>query len=150
MKPDKALQRNGVLATLALALNVNSALAGPATHTLADIAGHASGIWSIDPAGRTKRWIVIHDPASGGDNGIYHIEALGNEAGAPAWKTKRLAPHMAATLDALLSSVRKPLKSGLVYPEQYEEGLAHWQRERSAGKARVCATRIDRCLRGEW
>ncbi len=149
MQPNKALTKISVLAGLALALSCTPALAGP-NHTLADIADHASGIWSIDPAGKTKRWIVIHSPAGGGDNGVYHVEVLGNEAGAPAWKTRRLAPHMAATLDALLGSVRKPLTGGLVYPEQYDEGLARWERERSAGKAQVCTTRIDRCLRSEW
>jgi hypothetical protein len=128
----------------ALALSAGPALAAP---TQADIAGHASGIWSIDPAGRLNRWIVIHGPAGGGDNGVYHIEVLGNDAKAPAWKTRRLAPHMAATLVALLNSVRKPLQRGLVYPEQYEDGLARWKQQRSEGKAEICSTSIDRCLR---
>lgn len=75
MKPDNAPKRSSALAALALALSIGLAAAGPAP-TPADIAGHASGIWSIDPAGKTKRWIVIHDLASGGENGVYHAEVL--------------------------------------------------------------------------
>lgn len=138
-----------VLTGFLLAFCANSAAAGT-TPTAADIAVHTSGIWSIDPAGSLQRWIVIHNPTESGENAVFHIEVLGKEAKAPAWKTARLAPHMAITIHAILQSVRKPAQRGLVYPEQYEDGLNRWKQEQSEGRAKVCTTSVERCLRNEW
>lgn len=118
--------------------------------TPADIAGHSNGIWSLAPDGPLQRWIVIHNPGETGENAVFHIEVLGKEAKAPAWKITRLAPHMAVTIHALLNSIGKPLQRGMVYPEQYEDGLGRWKQEQSEGRAKVCSTDIDSCLRNEW
>jgi hypothetical protein len=116
--------------------------------TAADLARHASGIWSIEPAGTLRRWVVVHDPAS--QESLLHIEVLGLEAKKPIWAVKRLAAHMAINQSALLASIQKPLEKGLVYPEQYENDLMHWKKDQTEGKAKVCSTSVGRCLQNQW
>lgn len=138
-----------IFAAILLVLNAGHA-AAEKQPTPADIAGHSNGIWSLAPAGSLQRWIVIHNPGESGENAVFHIEVLGKEAQAPAWKITRLAAHMAVTMKALLHSVRTPMQRGLVYPEQYEDGLGRWKQEQSEGRAKLCNTDIDSCLRNEW
>jgi hypothetical protein len=90
---------------------------------------------------------VIHNIRGADEQTILHIEVLAQERDGPAARINHLAAHMAITVDALRSSVRKPLMRGAVYPESFEEAFASWKKQR---QAMICTTDIDRCLQGRW
>ena len=138
-----------VLVVIAAALAAIAPSRGAPASAVAEAAvrAHASGIWSLSPAGSLRRWVVIHGAR---DAGILHLEVLGLAPGAPPWQAQRLVDHMAVTLPALLASIERPLERGAVYPERFEEALRRWQAESAAGHGEVCATTVDRCLAGEW
>lgn len=112
----------------------------------ADIFRHAPGIWEIGGKGDLERWIVIHNLGEAAETGTFHIEVLGREKGSSAWSVLRLCPHMAVTLDALKKSVLRPLKTGTVYPEAFDDALAAWKRDAGKGIKVVCTTSILDCL----
>jgi hypothetical protein len=112
----------------------------------ADINGHQSGIWSVESTEKQERWIVIHNLNEGLRSGIYHIEVLGLEKGAPAWQVKHLVNHMAITEKALQSSIRKPLKKGTVYPETFDEAYRKWLHQGGGKTGPVCDTSIAHCM----
>ena len=64
---------------------------------------------------------MIHNLAAGKKTGVYHVEILERRRSRPSWELKRLAAHMAVSEAALRASVRRPLRSGRVYPEQFDE-----------------------------
>jgi hypothetical protein len=111
-----------------------------------DLQGHAKGIWSIAGTETSQRWIVIHDLAEGGTTGVYHIEVIKRKLGAPSWQIERLSAHMAITGKALKRSVVKPLKSGAVYPEAFDDGFKKWKAENNGKGGAVCTTSVPECL----
>ena len=111
-----------------------------------DIQSHEKGIWSIKGSDKEQRWIVIHNLAEGKSTGIYHIEVIQQDAGAPAWQFEHLARHMAITEDALKRSVLKPLNRGAVYPEPYDDALSKWTAKNSGNGGEVCHTSVLDCI----
>ena len=107
---------------------------------------HRAGIWSIADAPGMSRWIVIHDPGTSQAAGIYHIEVIGRETGAPAWRIVHLAPHMAITERALRVSVVEPLESGAVYPESFDQAYAAWRAQNDGAGGSVCTTSVIECM----
>lgn len=118
----------------------------PATARAQDLASNTSGIWSIADMPGMSRWIVIHDPASAEDGGVYHIEVIGRKTGAPAWQTVHLVPHMAITEQALRASVVEPLQSGAVYPESFDDAYAAWQSQNDGAGGAICASTVVACM----
>jgi hypothetical protein len=106
---------------------------------------HKAGIWSIASTGKLSRWIVIHDLAASAKSGVFHIEVIGRHKGRPAWDIEHLCNHMAITRAALEKSVRKPLKSGAVYPESFDTAFARWQKQPEAERP-VCDSSLFECL----
>jgi hypothetical protein len=130
----------------AAALLLLSAAASPARALeAAAIFDHKAGIWSIDGSAKLTRWIVIHGLAASAQSGVFHIEVIGREKGRPAWDIRHLCNHMAITLAALEKSVRKPLKSGAVYPESFDTAFARWQKQPEAQRP-VCDSSVLECL----
>lgn len=138
------------LVLLLLAAGTLSGRAEAQGVTAAQVLHHREGIWSLDPANSLRRWIVIHKLADADENAVLHIEVLAQKEGAQPWQFQRLAAHMAVTMDALRTSIRKPLKRGAVYPEAFEYAFLAWTRQKANGQAPVCTTHIDRCLHGDW
>ena len=106
----------------------------------------AVGIWSINGTGKEQRWIVIHNLADGKKTGIYHIEVIQKATGAPSWQIERLVKHMAITEAALKRSVVKPLNSGAVYPEAFDDARAEWQAQNGGKGGEVCSTSVIDCM----
>lgn len=104
-------------------------------------------VWELSRTGTTLRWVVIHNMAEGKTSGVFHIEVLERRLADPAWKFTRLAPHMAVTAAALRASIRKPLRSGRVYPESFDQAFAEWQRQHAAGAGTVCGRTVLECLK---
>ena len=111
-----------------------------------DIQSHDKGIWSINGTEKEQRWLVIHNLADGKKTGIYHIEVIQKATGAPSWRIEHLARHMAITETALIRSVVKPLSSGAVYPEAFDDALAEWQAENGGNGGEVCRTSVIDCI----
>ncbi len=103
-------------------------------------------LWELSGPPTSVRWLVIHNLAEGKKTGVYHVEVLERARAAPRWRFKRLAAHLAVTEAALRASVRRPLRSGRVYPEQFEEAYAKWRKEHAGGLAAVCDSTIVGCL----
>ncbi len=117
-----------------------------------DSPGTAPGdhdVWELSGAAHSVRWVVVHNLVDGRKKGVYHVEVLEREKGAPRWQFRRLAAHMALTRAALRASVVRPLKSGRVSPEQFEAAFAEWRRRSAAGTAPVCDRTIVACLERE-
>jgi hypothetical protein len=104
-------------------------------------------VWQLGRTDSTVQWLVIHDLADGRQSGVYHVEVLERRLGDPTWQFTRLAAHMAVTAAALRRSVQKPLRSGRVYPEHFDQAFAKWKEQREAGTARVCETTVLECLK---
>ncbi len=111
--------------------------------------GHKAGIWEIAPEGTLSRWVVIHNLAEAKDTGIFHIEVIGREKDRPAWDVRRIRAHMAVTTQALRRSVTRPLTTGAVYPEAFDDALARWKKECESGRRVVCETSVPECLGGD-
>lgn len=125
------LRRIGLLAALC-ALAGGSAGAAP-----------LAGLWSLRaPPGRL-RWVEIHAQAGG----VYHLEVLERGAADPPWQLRHLAPHLAVTGTALRASIVAPLRRGSVYPESFDSAYAQWRTLEAQGRAPVCRTSIERCLK---
>lgn len=107
---------------------------------------HKPGIWEIAGKGSLKRWIVIHNLDDAKGTGIFHIEVIGREKLRPSWDIRRICSHMAITQGALAKSVVKPLKSGAVYPESFDDAYARWKRDAEAGKRIICDRSVLECL----
>jgi hypothetical protein len=120
------------------------------TVTPADVLRHENGLWSLDPVKSNRRWIVIHNLRGADEAAVLHIEVLTRKSDAPVWQFDRLAAHIAITMSALCQSVRRPLTRGAVYPETFEYAFRTWTEQRSRGRAPLCTTTIDRCLKGDW
>jgi len=103
-------------------------------------------VWELSRSDSSVRWLVIHNLADGKNSGLYHVEVLERKIEDPVWRFTRLAAHMAVTEVALRASVRKPLRSGRVYPEHFNEAFAEWQKQRAAGTATVCEQTVLDCL----
>jgi hypothetical protein len=103
-------------------------------------------IWELSHSESSVEWLVIHNLADGKQSGVFHVEVLSRNLDDPIWKFTRLAAHMALTEDALRRSVQRPLQSGRVYPEHFNEAYAKWQKQREAGTARICDTTVLECL----
>jgi hypothetical protein len=126
-------------------------LAGPlvsGTGDVPDVPG-AHDVWELSGTDRTVRWLVIHNLAEGVTSGVFHVEVLERKRTDPAWHFTHLAPHMAITAAALRASVLKPLKSGRVYPEQFEDAFAQWRKQQVAGTATTCERSVLDCLKGK-
>jgi hypothetical protein len=104
-------------------------------------------VWEVASDSKTVTWLVIHNLAEGKTSGLFHIEVLERQKTEPAWRFKRLAAHMAITQAALRASVRKPLGSGRVYPEQFDQAFARWQAQRDTGGAPICEQTVLACLK---
>ena len=129
---------NPVIAALLAAAVVSGAADVPGTHE----------IWELSGTDSSVRWLVIHNLAAGKESGVFHVEVLERKRTDPAWRFTRLAAHMAITAAALRASVRKPLRSGRVYPEHFNEAFAEWQKQQKAGTAVVCEQDVLDCLKG--
>lgn len=112
----------------------------------AAVSSHRAGIWEIAPQGTMTRWIVIHNLEDAGQTGVFHIEVIGREKGRPAWDVRRICSHMAVTAEALKRSILKPLKSGAVYPEPFDDAYAAWKKRAEGGHADICDTSVLECL----
>lgn len=110
------------------------------------INNHSKGIWSIANTDKEQRWIVIHNLPEARTTGIYHIEVIQKAKDAPAWKIVRLVSHMAITEAALKRSIVKPLDSGAVYPEPYDNALTQWQAQNNGKGGEVCNTTVLACI----
>lgn len=108
-----------------------------------DIYSHDAGIWEIAGVEKQQRWIVIHNLPEARQSGIFHIEVIGRTQGRPAWDIVRICPHLAITAKALQASVLKPLPSGQVYPEAFDDALAQWQTD---SEKKICGTSVAECL----
>ena len=117
--------------------------------TDAQIYSHKAGIWQIAEKGTLSRWIVIHNLDEARGSGIFHIEVIGREKGRQSWEIKRIRPHMAVTLEALKRSVIKPLQTGAVYPESFDDAYATGKKDFDAGKKDVCDTSVLECIKGK-
>lgn len=104
-------------------------------------------VWELSRSDSTVRWLVIHNLADGKKAGVFHVEILERKTEDPVWRFTRLAAHMAVTEAALRASVRKPLRSGRVYPEQFNQAFAEWQRQSETGTASVCERTVLDCLK---
>ncbi len=102
--------------------------------------------WSIAGTPGMSRWIVIHDPGSAQENGVYHIEVIGRKTGDPAWHIVHLVPHMAITAQALQASVAEPLQSGAVYPESFDDAYAAWQAQNDGAGGGICTSTVVECM----
>ena len=89
---------------------------------------------------------MIHNLADGKKTGIYHIEVIQKATGAPSWQIERLVKHMAITEAALKRSVVKPLNSGAVYPEAFDDARAEWQAQNGGKGGEVCSTSVRDCI----
>ena len=105
-----------------------------------------SELWELEASRTGTRWLVIHNLAQAEKDGLYHVEVLERKHGDPAWKFERLAAHLAVTKKALLKSVRRPLPTGHVYPEHFNEALQAWQKLKEEGRAPICSLDILSCL----
>lgn len=103
-------------------------------------------VWELSQGDATLRWLVIYNLADGRKSGVYHVEVLERKVTDPAWRFTRLAAHMAVSEAALRASVRRPLGSGRVYPEHFNQAFAEWQKQRAAGTATVCERTVLKCL----
>jgi hypothetical protein len=118
-----------------------------AAASLADWTGEiSSSLWVLPSAGRATRWLQIHNLSDARDEGIYHVEVMERKDGDPVWKFKRLASHMAITESALRASIVKPLKTGSVYPESFNDSYREWKNAELAGHAFVCTSNVTACL----
>ncbi|MCK7510905.1 MAG: DUF5086 domain-containing protein [Desulfobacterales bacterium] len=99
--------------------------------------------------GTLSRWIVIHNLDEARGSEIFHIEVIGREKGEAILGRQRIRPHMAVTLEALKRSVIKPLQTGAVYPEPFDDAHAAWEKDFDAGKKDVCDTSILECVKGK-
>lgn|SRR5574341_181373 len=104
-------------------------------------------VWELSRSDSTVRWLVIHNLADGNKSGVFHVEVLERKIKDPIWRFTRLAAHMAVTEAALRASVRKPLRSGRVYPEHFNQAFAEWQKQREAGTAKICEQTVSDCLK---
>jgi hypothetical protein len=112
----------------------------------AAIFSHKPGIWQIGGKGKVSRWIVIHNLDEAKNTGIFHIEVIGHIKGRPSWDIERVCNHMAITKDALKTSVIRPLKSGAVYPEPFDDAYAKWKKNAEAGRKDICDRSVLECL----
>jgi hypothetical protein len=110
---------------------------------------HRPGIWEIAGKGGLRRWIVIHNLDEAKGTGIFHIEVIGREKGRPSWDIRRICNHMAVTQGALARSVLRPLKSGAVYPESFDDAYARWKKDAEAGNRVICDRSVLECLRNK-
>lgn len=108
---------------------------------------HSTGIWSIAGTPTQNRWLIIHNLAEAKISGIYHIEVIGRGKKAPVWKIKHLANHIAMTKEALLASVMKPLNTGGVYPESFDDAFANWKQQNSGRGGVICTTTVLECMK---
>jgi hypothetical protein len=131
--------------TIAIALLAASIEAEDAAQQPAKPGEH--DVWEISAAAATVKWLVIHNLAEGKVSGVFHVEVLERRKMDPPWRFKRLAPHLAITESALRASVRKPLRSGRVYPEQFDQAFAAWKKEDAAGRAPICDQTVTDCLK---
>jgi hypothetical protein len=127
-------------------LGVLALLAGAVMSGGPDVPG-AHDVWELRGTDSTVRWLVIQDLAAGKESGVFHVELLERKKADPAWRFRRLAAHMAVTAAALRVSVGKPLRSGRVYPEHFEQAFAEWRKQQEAGTATVCERNILDCLK---
>ena len=118
----------------------------PAYAPAQDPALNGAGIWSIADTPGMSRWIVIHDPGTTQTKDIYHIEVIGRETGAPAWRVVRLVPHMAITERALRDSIVEPLQGGAVYPESFDDAYAAWRAQNGGAGGSVCTSTVIECM----
>ena len=140
-----AMHKHSLLMLLLAFWIPSSALAGDAGRLHA----HEKGIWSLSGTAAAERWIVIHDLPEAKRTGVYHIEVLAREKNEPKWKVTRLRPHLAITEQALDRSVVKPLSSGAVYPESFDDAYRRWKEEQAQGGAFVCETSVLECMGGK-
>ncbi|MDO9212323.1 MAG: DUF5086 family protein [Methylococcales bacterium] len=112
-----------------------------------NLEANTTGIWSITPTAQQNRWLIIHNLTEAQTTGIYHIEVIGRDKKAPAWKIKHLAAHIAINKPALLKSIIKPLKKGNVYPESFDDALSKWKKENDGKGGAVCTASVIECIK---
>lgn len=106
----------------------------------------AQRIWALKSISYdTLKWVIIREKDSTMKD-LYHVEVVSRLAKDPKYQIKRLCPHCAVTSDALVRSIDYPMKSGDVYPEQYDSERAKWNAKDSAS---ICRTAILKCLQGD-
>ncbi len=107
---------------------------------------HEKGIWSIEGTDKHDRWVIIHGLTKSIGSGIFHIEVIAREKSAPKWDIERLVNHLAITEKALKSSIIKPLNSGSVYPEPFDNAYDQWLKSNSGKGGVVCSTSVIKCM----
>jgi hypothetical protein len=100
------------------------------------------GSWLLGPSDGIERWLVVHAVPSDHDP-AFHVEVLQAEIGDPAWKFRRLAPHMAVSEAALRRSIRGRSSRKEPYPEAYEYAYESWRKD---GQGKTCTTTVIQCL----
>jgi hypothetical protein len=109
----------------------------------ADIFAHKTGIWALPDDEGHHRWVVIHNLEEARTSGTFHIEVIARKQGDPKWAISRLCPHMAITAEALARSVTRPLDSGAVYPEAFNDAYRAWKATRHKA---ICTESVLACL----
>jgi hypothetical protein len=106
-----------------------------------------SKIWSLEHLKKGHDcWCIIRDKDTLPNPPIYHIEVVCRKFKEPKWSVDKAQPHMAITLQALVASIKKPLKKGDVYPEQYSQMHSEWKMLNETGKANICSTTVKLCI----
>jgi hypothetical protein len=100
------------------------------------------GSWFLDTSDGVEQWLVVHAVPSDEDS-AFHVEVLQAKTGDPAWKFRRLAPHMAVSEAALRRSIRGRSSRKEPYPEAYEYAYESWRRD---GRGKTCTTTVMQCL----
>jgi hypothetical protein len=100
------------------------------------------GSWSLDTSDGIERWLVVHAVPSDHDP-AFHIEVLQAAIGDPAWKFRRLVPHMAVSEEALRRSIHGRSSRKEPYPEAYDYAYESWRKD---GRNTICTTTVTQCL----
>jgi len=111
-----------------------------------DLLLHKKGIWSIAGTAEKNMWVVIHDLKEAEKSGIYHIEVLARGVNEPSWKIEHVVKHLAITPSALAACVVKPLETGAVYPETFDNAYKDWQKQNSGKGGPVCNSSLTECM----
>jgi hypothetical protein len=99
--------------------------------------------WEVRGAAHSITWVELHD-IDAADPLVIHVEVLSRKKGDDPSEVHHLRAHLAITLDALQSSVLRPLRDKRgVYPESFDFAYKAWK---ESGKRDICRTTLYECV----